>query len=158
MPRGLSDQQKVTAAAVKRRAEAMGLASPLMLPRPEWTAAHFEGYPQLADADPKTVSSYVSSNQRSVRFWQAMGFESADMRQWLGAEILRNLQGENPVFPKDIYRDSLKIAARLTFEGQSDRDDGANLDYRSRSDAELEFFIRHGRWPDSAPAPGAPPP
>ena len=87
-----------------------------------------------------------------------MGFESTDMRQWLGAEIVRNLQGENPAFPKDkdIYRDSLRIAARLTFEGPSDRDDGTNLDYRNRSDAELEFFIRHGRWPDSTP--GAPPP
>src|SRR5580693_6406885 len=152
MPRGMSVEQKNTAAAVRRRTESKGLASPLVLPRAEWNAAHRECYKQLADADQQTVASYVSHNMRSPRFWHAMGFETADIRQWLGTEVLRNLRGENGAFPKDkdIYRDSLKIAARLAFEGPARESDQAGRDYDGRSDAELEYFIRHGRWPDSA--------
>lgn len=131
--------------------DAEGLSSPLMLPREALAAAHRSGYPQLEGAEAKTVSAYVSSNLASPTFWAAMGFDCADIKQFLGEEILRNIQGKNPVFDKDkdIYRDSLKIAANLAFESKSRVT--IEGDYRHRSDADLEFYIRNGKYPEDVP-------
>ena len=151
MSRGISKEQADTAAAVKDKMEARGVSSPLMLPRNELAEAHRVGYPQLESAEDKTVSAYVSNNLRSPTFWAAMGFDSVEIKQYLGEEVLRNLRGENKVFPldKDIYRDSLKIAAGLAFESKSRVTiDG---DYRHRTDEDLAFFVKNGKWLEDAP-------
>jgi hypothetical protein len=151
MSRGLTEDQAKTAAKIREQMEKEGLSSPLMLPRTDLAEAHRQGYSQLEGADAKTVSAYVSSNLASPVFWAAMGFDCSDMKQFLGEEILRNLKGKNEVFPKDkdLYRDSLKIASGLAFESKSRVT--IEGDYKHRSDAELEFFVRNGKWPEESP-------
>jgi hypothetical protein len=151
VPRGISEEQAQTAMAVKDVMAKRGVESPLMLPRADLAEAHRTGYPQLQDADPKTVSAYVSHNLQSPVFWSAMGFDSNEIKQYLGDEILRNLRGDNPVFPrdKDVYRDSLKIAAGLAFETKTRVTIEGEL--RGRSNSDLEFFANNGRWPEEAP-------
>lgn len=95
---------------------------------------------------------YVASNLKSPRFTAALGFDCQEIKQYLGEKIIRNLRGENPIFQKDkdVYRDSLRIATRLTFEEKSVvtvRDDN----YAGRSDADLQYFTDHGHWREEAP-------
>jgi hypothetical protein len=151
MPRGLSEGQASTAIAIKEKMDARGVDSPLALPRADIVEAHREGYPNLAGADANTVSSYVSSNLKSPAFMAALGFDCNELRQHIGNHILANLAGSNPKFPddKDLYRDSLKIAAGLAFETKSRVT--IEGDFRTRSDSDLEFYASNGRWPEDAP-------
>jgi hypothetical protein len=153
MSKGLSTEQAVTALEVKRRMKAQKAETPLALPRAELVSAHREGYPQLAGADSRTVAAYVNRNLRSPNFWAALGFNSNEIKRFLGEEVMRNLRGENELFPKDknIYLDSLKIAARLAFEEKTRVT--VDVEMKDRSDEDLEFYIRNGRWPGSTDDP-----
>jgi hypothetical protein len=148
MSRGLSTEQANTAIEVKRRMKAHKVETPFALARAELVAAHRVGYPQLAGANSQTVAAYVNRNLTSPNFWAALGFTSNEIKQFLGEEVMRNLRGENEVFPrdKDLYRDSLKIAARLAFEKKTRAT--VDVDLRHRSDEDLEFYIRNGKWPE----------
>ena len=151
MSRGLSTDQAKTAAAIREKMDEQGVNTPLALPRTELALAHRAGYENLAHADDKTVSSYVSHNLSSPVFMAALGFDCNDMRQLVGDHIMANLAGENPKFKgdKDLYRDSLKIAAGLAFESKSRVT--IEGDFKHRSDADLEFYASNGKWPEDAP-------
>src|ERR1035441_10185814 len=105
MSRGLSTDQAKTAAAIREKMEESGVSTPLALPRTELALAHRAGYENLANADDKTVSSYVSHNLSSPVFLAALGFDCNEMRQLVGDHIVNNLAGENPKFKgdKDLY-------------------------------------------------------
>ena len=151
MSRGLSESQSKTAVAIREKMDEQGVNTPLALPRTELALAHRAGYENLAHADDKTVSSYVSHNLSSPVFMAALGFDCNDMRQLVGDHIMANLAGENPKFKgdKDLYRDSLKIAAGLAFESKSRVT--IEGDFKHRSDADLAFYAANGYWPSDAP-------
>lgn len=138
----LSTEQTETIRAFKQLAKG---GSPIN--RETLREAHREGYERLAGADTKTVSSYVSQNLKSVEFIAALGFQCKKVETFVGHEILKNLAGENALFPHsiEVYRDSLKIAARLCFAYPRVKKDDDDL--ADRSDEELKYFAANGEWP-----------
>ena len=75
MSRGLSESQSKTAVAIREKMDEHRVSTPLALPRTELALAHRAGYENLAHADDKTVSAYVSHNLSSPVFMAALGFE-----------------------------------------------------------------------------------
>jgi len=95
------------------------------------------------------AATIAGQNLKRPEFKAALGFDDKEIQGFIGQELLRNLRGQNPLFGKDrdVYRDSLKIAARLCWpESTRTIIESANK-YSNRSLEELQYYVDHGEWP-----------
>jgi hypothetical protein len=150
----LTDKQALAVKETRKRTKKAGL----VFPTPGiLTDAHLAVYDCNGDTQKErrhVASTIAGQNLDRPQFRKALGFEDSEVRSYIGEEILRNIRGENPLFGKnqDIYRDSLKLAARLAFPEKSVIVSDAKREFSEKTDQELMFFVKWGRWPQESDA------
>lgn len=160
MPTGLTAKQAKTAKIIKSKVKAGEALSQTLL-----KDATIKGYELVGPVGNRTVTQIASDishhNMKSAQFLSALGFEHKDTKEYIASHVFKNLEGKNEVFgydpskPEtrvvnaDIYKHSLGIAARASFETQHRIT--VEHDYSKRSIKDLEFFAENGRFPEEAP-------
>ena len=76
---GFSTNQFACVQQIRSLMKRDGIDDPLRISRDELAQIHRRCYPQLTDADSKTVSAYVSSNLRSARFIALLGGDAPEV-------------------------------------------------------------------------------
>ena len=145
----LTTKQAQTAKLIRKKAKASGMGVPT---KEIITDAHAEVYHISAPTPQKArhiAATIAGQNLKRPEFKAALGFDDKEIQGFIGQELIRNLQGKNPLFGRDpdTYRDSLKIAARLAFpESTRTIIESAN-EYSTRSLEDLQYYVDHGEWP-----------
>lgn len=160
MPTGLTAKQAKTAKIIKTRVKAGEELSQTLLK--EATVKGYELVGSIGNRTPTQIASdIVNKNMKSAQFLAALGFEHRDTKEYIASHVFKNLEGKNEVFgydPEnpdkrvlnvDVYKHSLGIAARASFETQHRIT--VEHDYSKRSIKDLEFFAENGRFPEEAP-------
>jgi len=145
----LTAKQAKTAKLIRKKAKASGMGVPT---KEIITEAHAEVYDISAPTPQKArhiAATIAGQNLKRPEFKAALGFDDIELQGYIGQELLRNLRGENPLFGKDrdVYRDSLKIAARLCWPESTRTIIESASEYSNRSLEELQYYIDHGEWP-----------
>ena len=146
----LTTKQARTAKLIRKKAKASGMGVPT---KDIITEAHAEVYDISAPTPQKArhiAATIAGQNLKRPEFKAALGFDDKEIQGFIGQELLRNLRGQNPLFGKDrdVYRDSLKIAARLCWPESTRTIIESGNEYSNRSLEELQYFVDHGKWPE----------
>ena len=147
----LSSKQHDTVITIRKKCKAAATAFPTTK---IITESVLENYDVKGDAKTKqhTAQTIASQLMDKPEFKAALGFDSDEIKEYVANEILRNIRGENPLFPKDlaVYLDSLKLAFRASFAENTKIIQAADDQYKDKTDAEHEYFIEHSHWPETA--------
>ena len=114
-------------------------------------AAHEAAYdihPTKEHSAREVAGTIGAANLKKPHFLAALGLDSRRVKEFVANEIVRNIEGTNPMFPrdKDVYLDSLKMAVRVT-HGERLRVSNERDEYANRSTEDLQFFVANNRWP-----------